>query len=152
VDFNHKGFYKRGKLPHFDQANQPQFITYRLADSLPNAALRRLMDLPREKHTPRILQLLDEGAGNCHLANHEVASMVQDNLLHFDQQRYNLLAWAIMPNHVHVLMHCLPGSLLPQIVHSLSLSLPIALTRYLAAKGSFGSLITLMFAPRATKN
>jgi REP element-mobilizing transposase RayT len=28
---------------------------------------------------------------------------VQDSLLHFDDLRYKLLAWVIMPNHVHVL-------------------------------------------------
>ena len=30
-----------------------------------------------------------------------VAEVVQDALLHFDGERYRLLAWVIMPNHVH---------------------------------------------------
>jgi hypothetical protein len=30
--------------------------------------------------------------------------LVENALLHFDAQRYRLHAWAIMPNHVHVLV------------------------------------------------
>jgi REP element-mobilizing transposase RayT len=29
---------------------------------------------------------------------------VQDTLLHFDGERYDLIAWCVMPNHVHVVM------------------------------------------------
>ncbi len=32
-----------------------------------------------------------------------IADMVQESLLSFDAQRYRLLAWVVMPNHVHVL-------------------------------------------------
>jgi len=30
--------------------------------------------------------------------------MVQESLLHFDDQRYRLSAWALMPNHAHMLL------------------------------------------------
>ena len=29
----------------------------------------------------------------------------EDALLHFHNERYELLAWCVMPNHVHVLVH-----------------------------------------------
>lgn len=34
----------------------------------------------------------------------EAARCVQDALLHFHGERYQLIAWVIMPNHVHVLV------------------------------------------------
>lgn len=52
----------------------------------------------------RIEAWLDAGYGECLLANSELAGMVEDALLFFDAERYALLAWFIMPNHVHVLM------------------------------------------------
>lgn len=44
-----------------------------------------------------------------------MATLVENSLLHFDGDRYRLLAWCIMPNHVHVLIETitingLPGS------------------------------------------
>jgi REP element-mobilizing transposase RayT len=35
--------------------------------------------------------------------------MVQNALLFFDEKRYKLHAWVIMPNHVHVLVHVFDG-------------------------------------------
>jgi REP element-mobilizing transposase RayT len=113
-----KGFYKRAKLPHFDKLDEVQFITYRLADSLPKEALQRISDLPTDKRTPRILQWLDGGHGCCHLRNPAIAKIVQENLLHFDGERYNLIAWAIMPNHVHALIECNVQWQLGRIVQS----------------------------------
>jgi REP element-mobilizing transposase RayT len=46
------------------------------------------------------------------------AAIMQDTLLHFDSQRYKLLGWVIMPNHVHTLIEVLPGYPLSKIVHS----------------------------------
>jgi REP element-mobilizing transposase RayT len=52
----------------------------------------------------RIEQWLDAGMGCCALRHAEMASQMLDALRHFDGQRYRLIAWCIMPNHVHVLM------------------------------------------------
>lgn len=43
----------------------------------------------------------------------EIAALVQASLLYFDGQRYQLLAWVIMSNHV-------PALLLPRKPHDLS--------------------------------
>jgi putative transposase len=106
----------RSKLPHFDEPLLVQFITYRLADSLPLEARLRLKELPEERRTARIQDLLDQGTGACHLMNPGIASIVQENLLHFDGEKYFALAWCIMPNHVHTLIHIRPGFSLPKIV------------------------------------
>jgi hypothetical protein len=39
---DHKGWYSRGCLPHFDSRDVIQFVTFRLADSLPKEAVLRL--------------------------------------------------------------------------------------------------------------
>ena len=45
--------------------------------------------------------------GSCALRHPEAARYVQNSLLHFDPERYRLLAWCIMPNHVHVVIEAL---------------------------------------------
>src|SRR5690606_17278747 len=47
---------------------------------------------------------LDKGLGCCALANREMAQVVQEAFLHHEGEKYDLLAWSIMPNHVHVLI------------------------------------------------
>jgi len=89
-----------------------QSITFRLADSLPQSKLKQLeqqllllpeirRDIEKRKG---IEQWLDAGMGCCALRNAEAASCVQNALLHFDSDRYRIIAWVIMPNHVHVLI------------------------------------------------
>jgi putative DNA methylase len=102
-----KGWYSRGYLPHFDAPGVWQFITYRLADSVPyglshkwNEATK--LEDSREKFR-RMDLVLDRGHGACHLRQSHLAQMVQDNLWFHDGQAYRLLAWVIMPNHLHVL-------------------------------------------------
>jgi REP element-mobilizing transposase RayT len=50
---------------------------------------------------------LDAGWGACWLRNPAVASIVQDTLLFFDGERYRLLGWCVMPNHVHAVFEML---------------------------------------------
>ncbi len=66
----------------------------------------------------RIANYEDAGHGECLLKHEAAARIVQNALLHFDGQRYRLLAWCVMPNHVHVLIETLPGHPLSDVVHS----------------------------------
>jgi type I restriction enzyme R subunit/putative DNA methylase len=84
-------------------------ITFRLADSMP--ASRRgewehLLKIENsvEKRT-RLESYLDRGLGDCRLRDPRVAKHCEDAMLFFHQKRYELLAWCVMPNHVHVLVH-----------------------------------------------
>jgi REP element-mobilizing transposase RayT len=111
-----KGWHSRGYLPHFDSPETVQFVTFRLADSLPQARIEALRSQP-----DAVLLLdreLDVGLGECWLRYVEVAALVQGSLLHFDGQRYRLLAWCIMPNHVHVVVEPMDGHTLSNIVKS----------------------------------
>lgn len=111
-DVGAREWYSRGYLPHRDRTHLLQSITFRLADSLPQSELKQLelkllllpeirRDVERRKG---IEQRLDAGMGCCALRHDESAACVQNALLHFDGDRYRVLAWVIMPNHVHVLL------------------------------------------------
>ena len=116
-----KGWYSRGYLPHLDTPGLVQSITFRLADSLPNQVIERILaattddDLERRR---RIEEYLDAGQGACWLRRPDIAHIVEQALLHFDGARYRLLAWVIMPNHVHVLIETKRDYPLAKIVQS----------------------------------
>ena len=65
----------------------------------------------------RIEKYIDSGKGACYLRDERIARLVQDALKYFDGHRYRLIAWCIMPNHVHVLIEMM-GESLSKIVHS----------------------------------
>jgi REP element-mobilizing transposase RayT len=44
------------------------------------------------------------GYGEALLGDSRIANMVQNSLLKFDEERYRLHAWVIMPNHFHCLL------------------------------------------------
>ena len=48
----------------------------------------------------------------------EVAEVVANALRHFDGKRYRLLAWCVMPNHVHAVLQPMGDHDLPAILHS----------------------------------
>lgn len=110
-------------LPHFRQDGATYFVTFRLADSLPQSKLRELRALKREwerKHRPphsrdvlralsretmrRAEKWLDAGYGACLLKNKECASHLVSAMHHFEGERCELGCYAIMPNHAHAVM------------------------------------------------
>lgn len=112
----HRGWHSRGYLPHLDNPGLVQSITFRLADSLPAGAARRTA--PQAVRRREVEAALDAGYGHYALKAPGAAKVVEDALLHFDGIRYRLLAWTVMPNHVHVLIETLPGYPVPALVHS----------------------------------
>jgi len=123
---SHRGWYSRDYLPHFDQPGLIQAITFRLADALPAEKLRRWeLELAHETEVVRDLEKrrrieawIDAGHGACLLREDPLAQIVEDALLHFDLARYRLLAWTIMPNHVHILIETQDTWPLSGILHS----------------------------------
>lgn len=122
-----------GNLPHFELPGGIYFVTFRLADSLPQDVYKKLAaardaflahnPLP---HTPeqqdqfkRIYHLplecnLDRGLGECVLRNRCVRDLLKDTLLHHDCNQYQIGDFVIMPNHVHLLARTRPGLKTPQ--------------------------------------
>ena len=120
------GWHSRGYLPHFDGIVIPQFITLHLADSVPKEVIE---GWKRELGTRgsvedktlllnRIEKYADQGYGEAFLKDHHLAEMVQDTLLKDDGKKYRLSAWAVMPNHVHLLLTRFDNSTLSDIMQS----------------------------------
>ncbi|MCZ2102156.1 MAG: HsdR family type I site-specific deoxyribonuclease [Chitinophagales bacterium] len=122
--FGYPEEWHRRDLPHRNKENLIQSITFRLADSLPQSVLKDIeAEIKKFSSEKRDIEKrkkyeywLDKGLGCCALAKREVAQVVQDALFHHNGDKYDLLAWSIMPNHVHVLIKT--KSDLPRIIQS----------------------------------
>lgn len=119
--------YHQSRLPHILPIGATFFISYRLADSLPRSIVKKLekeladeiqvlkkisredLDVEISKAKKRYFGKFDkqldiEPFGSCYLQMPEVANLVKDSLFKKDGEWYELLAFCIMPNHVHVLL------------------------------------------------
>ncbi|MBC8372746.1 MAG: transposase [Planctomycetes bacterium] len=145
----------KGNLPHWRQDGATYFVTFRLADSIPQAKLRQWIterkqwlelhpaphdtDLQREFNqlfTQRFLKWLDAGYGECILAGPDVRGLVADALRHFDGQRYRLADWVIMPNHVHMLVSPIGDRKLSSVLQSLKSFTAHGINRLLGRRGT----------------
>jgi REP element-mobilizing transposase RayT len=140
-----KLWYSRGYLPHFDGGEIIQFITFRLADSLPQNVLEQWereieRDLISEVEFHRKLEkYLDNGYGNCYLKNEQISSVLIETLEKFDGEKYKLFAWVIMPNHVHLLLRPEESISLAEIMHSIKSYTSHEANKILKRKGRFWS-------------
>jgi len=104
-----RGWHERGYLPHRDEPGLTQFVTFHLAGSFPAAlrsewaALLKIED-DRERHL-RLEDYLDRGRGESYLRQPDIARLVEDALRFHHAQWYDLRAWIVMPNHIHLLLH-----------------------------------------------
>jgi REP element-mobilizing transposase RayT len=137
------GWRSRYYLPHYDQPGVLQTITFRLADSLPDRVLAQLeeeikgrRDVSMERRK-RLQSLMDAGYGACYLGEPSIATLVEESLLHFDGDRYRLLSWTVMPNHVHVLIETTPRCPLEGVIRSWKSFTAHKANRLLGRTGSF---------------
>ena len=134
------GFHSRGDLPHLKREGGSYFVTFRLEGTLPwevllrfkqerdailaqaRAAKRALTWFEREElfrwYSTRVDAYLDGGRGECWLRRPEIADLVSGALRFHDGIRFNLVAWVVMPNHVHSVVRPLPGWSLSAILKS----------------------------------
>ena len=127
----------RRLLPHWSQEGVLHFVTFRLSDSLPSIKLQALKDeiaiwrsahpeplSPQdakeyaERFTHKIHRWLDAGYGACFLRAPKARHAMKNVLRFFENERYSLGKWVIMPNHVHVLVAPFKGYHLEAILHS----------------------------------
>lgn len=129
---------KRNRMPHWDAQHAIYFLTFNLFDAIPRAvadALRAEAQAQLEhirtskgfvtsgEHAAinewlraKTGEKLDDGRGSCFMLNPAVGEIVANSLMHFDNVRYELLCWCVMPNHVHVVTT--PFEPVAEIVHS----------------------------------
>ncbi|GEP45480.1 transposase [Brevifollis gellanilyticus] len=146
----------RNHLPHWQQTGATYFITFRMVDSLPTEMLQELETArlrwlasrssplgPEEEaeyhrlFSARIDQWLDNGHGSCVLSQPDLRDSVADALSYFDQQRYELLSYVIMPNHVHGLLMLHPDWALEKVLFTLKRRTAGLINERLGQQGQF---------------
>ena len=112
------------RLPHWTVPGGIYAVTFRLADSLPQAVLEEVQrhatkgaDNQGEDHE-QLQTALDRDYGACWLRDPRIAELVAGALARFDGERLDLLAWAVMPNHVHAVLRPRDGHELFEVMHS----------------------------------
>jgi REP element-mobilizing transposase RayT len=124
-------------LPHWHREGSTAiyWITFRLADSLPQEELAKLKleksrfmnEYPKpwrdevrlsyqERFPAKIENWLDAGYGSCVLAAPGLRQHLVDAVLKFDGERHDLISGVIMPNHVHLLLRLRAGNELSQLL------------------------------------
>lgn len=116
----------RRNLPHIHPAGGTFFITFRLKDTLPVHILKRLLD-ERNKSLKGLAENLSESEykkqkynadkrffkgydawldrcenGPVWLKNPAIAQIVTNKMHDLDTERYHLIAYTVMSNHVHL--------------------------------------------------
>ena len=129
-------FYHR-HLPHWRQQGATYYVTFRLADALPQAKLQELKRWREEwerthpeprcaqhwdefarQHSFLVERWIDEGFGECVFAYADIANVMTDALLYFQDERYTTHSYVVMPNHCHVAVKPLLDWKLEQILDS----------------------------------
>lgn len=128
---------KEHRVPHWHQPGVYCSVTWRMGDSLPREVLDEwkaerdawLREHPEpwteaielehfDRFSRRMDKWLDAGKGSCPFRKPELARIVGDAILHFDGDRYEVVSYVVMPNHVHVLFRPLNGHTIGEIVKS----------------------------------
>jgi len=148
----------RGRLPHWEKEEGLYFITFHLADSLPASVLAKIAErhriletskvananlLPEQKvlfagySHARIEEYFDRGAGSCPFLDMRIAGAMAAALRFKEGKHYRLLAWCVMPNHVHVVVRLFPGQELAKVVKAWKNFSAKAANQTLGRKGRF---------------
>ncbi|MGH7490794.1 MAG: transposase [bacterium] len=134
------GYHSRGYLPHLKAEGATYWVTFRLADSLPQHVLRKIEEERKEftrqlrksskidpqelarkwkrLYSRRIQEYLDAGFGECWLRRDDIGGLVVTAIQYFDGSRYDLHPWVVMPNHAHVALTPLHNWTLSSFLHS----------------------------------
>jgi REP element-mobilizing transposase RayT len=150
---------KRARLPHWDVQHGIYFVTFNLADAVPAAVRLRIQEEANaqvehirflrgdltiaEKRAidastrAQIVDALDDSYGSCFMREPRVAKIVADAISFFDEHRYLLYAWCVMPNHVHVVLSLALHEKLDFVLHSWKSFTSKAANHALGRQGEF---------------
>jgi REP element-mobilizing transposase RayT len=117
---------RRGGKVHWHVPGGLYFVTYRLADSVPQEIQIRLDDLHRQLTRARELDFTgqsarmiereifriserasDRGYGECFLRQKRIGDLVMGAFDRDDGSKYERIAVVVMPNHVHIVFRLL---------------------------------------------
>ena len=125
-------------LPHWEVGQATYWITFRLADSIPQSKIavwREEYEEWAKRHPQpwddvvwaeyderfgdRLDKWLDAGMGSCALARQDMREVVRESLLYCDGSRFELCGAVIMPTHVHCLMRPFDGYKLSALMRAI---------------------------------
>jgi len=142
-------------LPHWHQSGKIQFVTFRLADSLPQVKIIELKSLIsnfERQHPkpwdetiiakyhkiigPRYERLLDNGYGDCILKGRNCQEIIKNSIFFYNDNKYNIIAFVIMPNHVHILLKLNDDYRLGTVIQSIKRHTAREINKLLVRKGA----------------
>ncbi len=150
--------YVGNQLPHWSCGSVVYHVSFRLADSVPMSKQREwlaeryeLTQRARLEHrgfteeekerlqylySHKIEYYLDAGYGACLLRDERVAEIVKQSLEYYNEEKYLLHAWCIMPNHVHTAMELWNGHEQREVLHGWKSYTAHAINKCLGRKGN----------------
>jgi putative transposase len=125
-------------LPHWRQEGATYAVTFRQADALPQVRIEELRLLRRDwearhpeprseadwetyarEFTRRVDAWLDESSGSCRFREQSHVDILVSALTKFHGTRYHTGAYAILPNHCHLVIRPFPGEDLSKILQGI---------------------------------
>ena len=115
--------YYRRRLPHIQVAGSTYFVTFRLKVSLPQDVLEKLPEDKTDHEYRRWFGKFDDYldralCGETFLNNEQVADLIAGSIHYRNGKVYDLDAFCIMPNHVHLV--CTPVEKSEDVFYSLT--------------------------------
>ena len=119
IDFSLPIIKKSGRcLPHWDQSGKLLYVTARLNDSLPSSKIDYIQDLKTkiesadfilklddpEEYIKKLDYWLNQGYGKCWLKYDKIQGIAEEALNFYDEKKYDLFDYVIMPNHLHFII------------------------------------------------
>ena len=164
-----RGWHERGHLPHCDKPGLVQFITFRLWDSMPashKGEWEHLLAVAGRSNAPRagtrsiaspeptqtaaqrialreqrmkLEDYIDRGFGECFLHDLHIATLMETALRFHHGSRFKILAWVVMPNHVHALIQ-VGDTPLSKIIRNWKSIVAVKANKILGRTGDFWQL------------
>jgi REP element-mobilizing transposase RayT len=148
------GYYRH--MPHWRQDGATYFVTFRLGDALPQCKIDELRALRRdwealhppprsdqdwESYTREVTvkeeRWMDESHGACQFAEPRFSQVLREAILFFQDQRYVVSCFTIMPNHCHLVIRPFPMHDLERILQVCKGYAASRVNRALGESGTF---------------
>ena len=150
-------------LPHWTQSGRTYAVTFRLEGTIPVSVLQEYLEEKQqlidqlneaqeskqlaeisatrkaiaELYSSSIEKILDQGMGDAWMKQPEIAEIVANSIQHFDGERYDLAAWCVMPNHVHLIIKPIGDYQLSEILQSIKSFSAKEANKHLGRTGAF---------------
>jgi REP element-mobilizing transposase RayT len=118
-----------------ERSDAPRSGTRSIASPEETAATEKGRNATRELRQ-KLEEYLDRSRGECFLRDSRVATLMEDAMRFHHSQRFELLAWVVMPNHVHTLLK-VGDTPLSKIIQNWKSVVAVAANRLLGRTGDF---------------